>query len=89
MNNILNSEFLNLLGLLTIFHGIFVLNSTSWNNSNLYNQFMGRWSVKVAQQFLIWLHNNHSIQKKSWIDVGCGTGALTYGILKYANREMV
>ena len=60
-----------------------------WNNSSFYNDFMGRWSMRVAQLFLSWLNENHSLQNKKWIDVGCGTGALTFEILKQTNPESV
>ena len=65
------------------------MENASWNNSNLYNQFMGLWSIKVAQLFLNLLNEKYRIQEKSWIDVGCGTGALTFEIMKYAKPEMI
>lgn len=43
-----------------------------------YEPYIGRWSRLVAREFLAWL----SIPSDArWLDVGCGTGALTQTIL--------
>ncbi|HEX4864709.1 MAG TPA: methyltransferase domain-containing protein [Acidimicrobiales bacterium] len=42
---------------------------------------MGRWSRRVAREFLRWLAVEPGRQ---WLDVGCGTGALTETILALA-----
>jgi trans-aconitate methyltransferase len=39
-----------------------------------YEAFMGRWSRPVARAFVDWLRPEQSAH---WLDVGCGTGALT------------
>jgi SAM-dependent methyltransferase len=39
---------------------------------------MGRWSRQVAPRFLDWLDANGDLD---WLDVGCGTGALSAAIL--------
>ena len=39
-----------------------------------YEAFMGRWSRPVGQQFVAWLQVP---PRRRWLDVGCGTGALT------------
>jgi ubiquinone/menaquinone biosynthesis C-methylase UbiE len=50
-----------------------------WNNAALYESYVGRWSRLVAPEFISWIdRSNHSI----WLDVGCGTGALSDTILK-------
>jgi len=51
----------------------------SWQSGNPYERFMGRWSRLVAQRFLAWLAVPPT---RSWVDVGCGTGALTTLILE-------
>ncbi|MFW9930100.1 MAG: class I SAM-dependent methyltransferase [Candidatus Thorarchaeota archaeon] len=61
------------------------MSSNNWNNTALYNEFMGKWSKLVAQQFISWLGTDHTIFRKSWIDIGCGTGALTFEIVKLTN----
>ncbi|MEN8173013.1 MAG: class I SAM-dependent methyltransferase [Chloroflexota bacterium] len=50
----------------------------SWLSGNPYERFMGRWSRLIADKFLNWL----AVPPASyWLDVGCGTGALTQQIL--------
>ena len=50
-----------------------------WGNTDAYENYMGRWSKKVAPLFLQWLD---APGKKSWVDIGCGTGGLTELIAK-------
>jgi trans-aconitate methyltransferase len=49
-----------------------------WSSANAYEAFMARWSRAVAAQFVAWLDVGPN---KAWLDVGCGTGALTQTIL--------
>lgn len=49
-----------------------------WDSASSYEHFMGRWSRELAREFVDWLDvtpDGH------WLEVGCGTGALTAGIL--------
>ena len=49
-----------------------------WLSGGAYERFMGRWSRRIAVGFLEWLAQApHQV----WLDVGCGTGALTTTIL--------
>ena len=53
-----------------------------WTASDAYEAFMGRWSRPVATEFLKWLApapNAH------WLEVGCGTGALTRAICQHTH----
>lgn len=52
-----------------------------WAAGDAYEQFMGRWSSAVAMRFLAWLNLAHG---QRWLDVGCGTGALTRAIAGFA-----
>jgi SAM-dependent methyltransferase len=52
-----------------------------WAAGNLYEPYVGRWSRVVAEEFLPWLAVPAG---HSWLDVGCGTGALTQCILRDA-----
>jgi len=47
---------------------------------------MGRWSRPVAERFVPWLEPSTDA---SWIDVGCGSGALTDTILRLAEPSRV
>ena len=49
-----------------------------WDAGAAYERFIGRWSRKVAPQFLEWLDVPPG---RRWLDVGCGTGALCASIL--------
>ena len=50
-----------------------------WAAGTLYEPYVGRWSRLVAKELLRWL----SLPvEKDWLDVGCGTGALTQIILE-------
>ena len=50
----------------------------SWGSSDPYEQYVGRWSRKVAAEFLRWLGLPRGA---AWADVGCGTGTLAECIL--------
>ena len=57
-----------------------------WSNPQAYEAYMGRWSRPVAQEFLTWLA---APPNQAWVDVGCGTGALTQAILATAQPQSV
>jgi SAM-dependent methyltransferase len=50
-----------------------------WSLGDNYERYIGRWSRPVARQFVTWLALPPVLR---WLDVGCGTGALTQAILK-------
>jgi SAM-dependent methyltransferase len=50
-----------------------------WAAGDLYEPYVGRWSRVVAKEFLGWLGVPRAAR---WLDVGCGTGALTQTILR-------
>jgi SAM-dependent methyltransferase len=49
-----------------------------WAAGDLYEPYVGRWSRLVAREFLAWLQVPSGAE---WVDVGCGTGALTQTIV--------
>ena len=52
--------------------------SDTWERGDPYERYVGRWSRLVAPQFLAWLGVPAG---RRWLDVGCGTGALSAAIL--------
>ena len=54
--------------------------SDRWEHGSQYEQYIGRWSRKIAPLFLAWLDQPAG---KRWLDVGCGTGALSAAILDH------
>jgi SAM-dependent methyltransferase len=58
-----------------------------WGNTATYEAYMGRWSRPVAEAVLAWLALPPGL---TWLEVGCGTGALTEAILALADpREIL
>lgn len=57
-----------------------------WAAGDLYEPYVGRWSRLVARDFLAWLDVS---QQRDWLDVGCGTGALTEAILQQTQPRTV
>lgn len=60
--------------------------SDTWERGNPYEQYIGRWSRRIAPLFLAWLDQPAG---KRWSDVGCGTGALTAAILDHCTASSV
>jgi SAM-dependent methyltransferase len=52
--------------------------SDTWERGSAYEQYVGRWSRRVAPAFLDWLGMPDGLD---WLDVGCGTGALSAAIV--------
>jgi SAM-dependent methyltransferase len=57
-----------------------------WASGAAYEPYVGRWSRLVARELLTWL----AVPPESrWLDVGCGTGALSEAILAVARPTSV
>jgi SAM-dependent methyltransferase len=54
----------------------------TWASGAAYEPYVGRWSRLVARQFIAWLAIPAGAR---WLDVGCGTGALSQVILEVAS----
>lgn len=59
---------------------------SEWSSGDVYESYVGRWSRLVAAEFVDWLEQPAGL---SWLDVGCGTGALTSTILRTADPASV
>jgi SAM-dependent methyltransferase len=57
-----------------------------WAVGQAYEPYVGRWSRLVARALLEWLAIP---ERRQWLDVGCGTGALTETILALASPATV
>lgn len=58
-----------------------------WADGAAYERYMGRWSRPVADRFLTWLDAGGGPR---WLDVGCGTGALTAAVAaRYRPRAVL
>jgi SAM-dependent methyltransferase len=58
----------------------------AWASGAAYEPYVGRWSRLVAREFLRWLGVPPG---RRWLDVGCGTGALTGAIVAMASPAQV
>jgi SAM-dependent methyltransferase len=58
----------------------------TWSSGDFYEPYVGRWSRLVAQDFVRWLALHEGMQ---WLDVGCGTGALSQTILDVASPKHI
>src|SRR5689334_19779854 len=58
----------------------------AWTSGDAYEPYVGRWSRLVATEFVRRLALPPGLR---WVDVGCGTGALTATILRDAAPSSV
>jgi SAM-dependent methyltransferase len=57
-----------------------------WASGEAYERYVGRWSTLVARDFIDWLGIPPG---RRWLDIGCGTGALSRIILDRAAPQAV
>lgn len=57
-----------------------------WEAGSTYEDFMGRWSRRLAPEFVSWLRVPRGLH---WLDVGCGTGSRTQAICSHADPASV
>jgi SAM-dependent methyltransferase len=60
--------------------------SESWGKGEAYEPYVGRWSRLVADRFLEWIE---APGRAAWLDVGCGTGALSQAILDGCDPKLI
>jgi ubiquinone/menaquinone biosynthesis C-methylase UbiE len=58
----------------------------TWASGAAYEPYVGRWSRLVAREFLAWLAIPYGAR---WLDIGCGTGALSQSILDVASPREI
>jgi SAM-dependent methyltransferase len=58
----------------------------NWQMGDSYERYVGRWSRRVAPAFVSWLGVGAG---RTWLDVGCGTGALCAAIVEGAAPSRV
>ncbi len=58
----------------------------TWSAGQSYEHYMGRWSRKIATKFVEWLAPAHDAD---WLEVGCGTGALTKTVLSSCSPRSI
>src|SRR4030095_16182702 len=57
------------------------ISKSQWASGDAYEPYVGRWSRLVAREFLSWLSLPQNLR---WLDIGCGTGALSQTVLETA-----
>jgi ubiquinone/menaquinone biosynthesis C-methylase UbiE len=57
-----------------------------WTSGDAYEPYVGRWSRLIAPRFLAWIGAPAGLR---WLDIGCGTGALSQAILATAEPDLV
>ncbi|HKO90205.1 MAG TPA: class I SAM-dependent methyltransferase [Polyangiaceae bacterium] len=57
-----------------------------WAIGAAYDAYMGRWSRPLARAFVSWLE---PAPRRHWLDVGCGTGAVSAAICELGNPASI
>jgi len=60
--------------------------SDRWVGGEAYEAYMGRWSRLLAREFVEWLNPK---PEAHWLEVGCGTGALTSAICDFCEPSSI
>lgn len=57
-----------------------------WAGADKYERYVGRWSRRIASEFIDWLAMPDGLR---WVDVGCGTGALSEAVRSRARPSTI
>jgi len=57
------------------------MSPSAWTDAAAYERYVGQWSRIIAPRFVEWLAASRGL---AWLDIACGTGALTAAILELA-----
>jgi trans-aconitate methyltransferase len=60
--------------------------SVNFDNPDAYDRWMGVWTKIVGSEFLRWFDPE---KNKTWIDIGCGSGASTEQILATCSPTLI
>ena len=63
-----------------------ITHGESWSSGDAYERYVGRWSRLVAREFVRWLAVP---EDRQWLDVGCGTGALSQTIFELQKPKSI
>jgi len=62
------------------------LNLDKWTSGSAYDQWMGRWSRLLADEFLKWLCVSSGAR---WLDVCCGSGVVTEAVAEFCSPASI
>ncbi|MEZ4503212.1 MAG: class I SAM-dependent methyltransferase [Dehalococcoidia bacterium] len=62
------------------------MTNAGWSDGGAYERYMGRWSSRIAREFVGWLS---PAPDREWLDVGAGTGALSLALAEIAEARRV
>jgi len=63
-----------------------VTSSDRWVTGDAYEVYMGRWSRRLARAFVDWVR---PAPAANWLEIGCGTGALTSTICSFCDPASI
>lgn len=62
------------------------MSPSAWSDATAYERYVGQWSRIIAPRFVHWLA---APPGSAWLDIACGTGALTQAILDHKQPSTI